>query len=115
AASHYEDSYEAYAFEYNGEWVEGGEQPEWEADFELVIQQFAEMRRRLLQELIGHSTAVTANIAATTETIAAACSVAKQDSGYGDDWLPYLNAPAGYMNYKWTSDTICHGIDQLEL
>lgn len=97
------DSYEEYGFEWDGEWMEGGVDPVREAEFERIVQQFAQMRHKLLTNLSQQNTPE------------AACAAAKQEAGYVDAWLPYLNAPAGYANYTWRADTVCYTIDQLEL
>jgi hypothetical protein len=97
------DSYEEYAFEWEGEWIEGGADLVREAEFERIVQQFAQMRHKRLTNLSQQNNPE------------AACAAAKQEAGYDEAWLPYLNAPAGYANYTWRADTVCYTIDQLEL
>ena len=92
-------SYEGYAFAFEGEWTEGGSAPEEEGKFENAVRGYARLRLALLSAASEGSSAE------------AACASAKRASGYDSSWLPYLNAPAGYANPRWTEETVCAPVD----
>jgi len=99
AASMPEVSYRGYSFEFGNERIEGGENEELEKKFELAVKGFAAFRMELLA---GTSRG---------QTPEAACAAARQSAGYDPEWLPYLNAPAGYANPRWTDDSACAAIE----
>jgi hypothetical protein len=95
-------SYQDYAFIFEGEWVQGGINPDKEAEFGLTIKRFPLLRKELLSEV---SRGVDPRNA---------CVSAKKKAGFDMAWLTYLNAPAGYANPHWEEGTICSDIALLE-
>lgn len=93
-------SYEGYLFIFDKEWVEGGAMKDREAQFDRIVKQFSQLRKELLTKILQGNTS------------ANACASAKKATGYEENWLPYLNAPAGYANPVWDKDTVCSPIDQ---
>ncbi|MCI3923874.1 hypothetical protein MO973_26970 [Paenibacillus sp. TRM 82003] len=94
--------YGEYAFEWDGEWIEGGEEPDLEETFNDVVREFALLRLSLVDHLqagVGRQDA---------------CIAARGKTSFDESWLPYLNAPAGYANARWSLDTVCDPIDELE-
>ncbi|CAN7596959.1 hypothetical protein LJR153_004426 [Paenibacillus sp. LjRoot153] len=96
-------SYQDYAFIFEGEWVQGGINPDKEAEFDRTIKRFSQLRKELLTEV---SRGVDPQNA---------CLSAKKKAGFDKVWLTYLNAPAGYANPHWEEGTICSDIALLEL
>ncbi|XID92428.1 hypothetical protein ACF3MZ_28860 [Paenibacillaceae bacterium WGS1546] len=94
-------SYEDYAFIFGGEWVESGSMAEEEKKFERAVESFAMLRGELLTRTSSGEAAETA------------CEAAKKKAGYSSDWLPYLNAPAGYANPVWNDGNVCSPIDEV--
>ncbi|KRE98255.1 hypothetical protein ASG89_04365 [Paenibacillus sp. Soil766] len=95
-------SYQDYAFIFEGEWVQGGLNPDQEAMFDRTIKRFSQLRKELLTEV---SSGVDPRNA---------CLMAKKKTGFDMTWLTYLNAPAGYANPHWEEGTICVDIALLE-
>ncbi|MGO4494595.1 hypothetical protein AB4114_01605 [Paenibacillus sp. 2RAB27] len=91
-----------YAFIFEGEWVQGGINPDKEAEFSSTIKRFSLLRKELLTEM---SRGVDPRNA---------CVSAKKKAGFDMAWLTYLNAPAGYANPHWEEGTICSDIALLE-
>ena len=94
-------SYKEYNFVYDGERVEGGINTNQEQAFEHTVNQFALLRKELLSSKLKGS---------STE---AACTSAKKATAYDEAWLTQLNAPYGYANPIWETDTICSNINEV--
>ncbi|MES6927214.1 hypothetical protein U6X42_12370, partial [Cutibacterium acnes] len=94
-------SYEAYDFIVHGEWIEGEVYGSEEEAFEHIVQQFAWFRTELMAA--GNQ----------GDARKAACESAKKAAGYSEDWLIYLNAPAGYANPQWDEESVCSQINEL--
>ncbi len=96
-------SYEAYAFEAeDGAIVEGGALPDREAAFEAATKAFARLRQELLARVEAGESRIDA------------CAAAQEAAGFDAALLPLLNSPFGYANPRWSADTLCERIDELE-
>lgn len=94
-------SYDELGFWIDGEWLDGEALNTFTGTFEHVVISFALLRKELLRDSSLHSNAEQA------------CSNAKTKSGYTPEWLPVLNAPAGYANPSWNENTVCSAISGL--
>lgn len=101
AASMEGTSYKNYAFIFGSEWVEGDVKIDQEAEFERVVKQFSLLREELLTEIAKGKSHINA------------CRIAKKKSGFEDDWITYLNSPAGYANPQWNKESVCSSMEEI--
>lgn len=94
-------SFNRYNFVYDGEIVEGGVDSNQEQEFEHIVNQFSLLRKELLSNKLKGKVAEVA------------CTSAKEATEYDEAWLTYLNAPHGYANPKWDTDTICSNVNEV--